>query len=117
MMLRPQVIRRTIAVPGAMLTVWDWPAKLEGKKKLRTGPPAVVIVHATGYHSRCYDHMISCLNPAMRCVCIDLRGHGGSSKPKPTSLGWTDEWSKEEWHYFPYPQFGADVAEVTKCVS
>lgn len=41
-----------------------------------------VFVHATGFHSRCWDQVIQHL-PSVHCFCVDLRGHGQSDKPKP----------------------------------
>ena len=52
-----------------------------------------VFLHATGFHSRCWDAVVAdlqangCLSngPGPRCLGIDLRGHGRSSKPWPPS--------------------------------
>jgi pimeloyl-ACP methyl ester carboxylesterase len=61
-----------------------------------TGQPAVLFVHATGFHARIWDQVIALL-PEYHCYAIDLRGHGRSSKPTPPY----------DWRYF-----GEDVAAV-----
>merc|ERR1719163_1160196 len=109
---RPDVVRRMITSGGGVkLAVWDWPA--EG-----TAAATVVIVHATGYHGRCYDSVVARLDRTVRCVCVDLRGHGWSDKPTPSSIGWTEAWSAQgkDYGYYPYPQFGSDVQEVVRAL-
>ena len=64
---------------------WEWGAE--------TGP-SVLLVHATGFHARCWDAVARRLSPSLRVVAVDLRGHGASTKRGP--FGWE--------------QFGADVA-------
>ena len=50
--------------------------------------PAVLFVHATGFHRRCWDRVIELL-PGCRCVAIDILGHGISEKPAPPEpYGW-----------------------------
>jgi pimeloyl-ACP methyl ester carboxylesterase len=39
-------------------------------------------MHATGFHSHCWDEVITRL-PGRRCIAFDARGHGRSSKPDP----------------------------------
>ena len=54
------------------LAVWEWPG--EG--------PALLFAHATGFHGRCWDHIIR-MFPRRHCLAIDGRGHGRSGKPEP----------------------------------
>ena len=57
---------------GIEVAVWEWPG----------GDPPLLFAHATGFHGRCWDHIIRML-PERRCLAIDARGHGRSSKPAP----------------------------------
>ncbi len=66
--------------------MYEWPA---------TGP-TVFLAHATGFHARCWDQVVARL-PEFRCIAVDMRGHGLSSKPNPPYL----------WRYF-----GEDVAAL-----
>ncbi len=73
---------------GIEIEVWEWPG--DG--------PAVFFCHATGFHSRIWDQLISRL-PEHRCITFDARGHGRSSKPEPP-YNWRD--------------LGADVAALAE---
>eukprot|EP01062_Namystynia_karyoxenos_P055718 TRINITY_DN46779_c0_g1_i1.p1 TRINITY_DN46779_c0_g1~~TRINITY_DN46779_c0_g1_i1.p1 ORF type:complete len:344 (+),score=80.14 TRINITY_DN46779_c0_g1_i1:94-1032(+) len=55
--------------------VWDWPAA-------GTAGATAVLLHATGHHSRCLDCVVRRLPPAVRCLCVDMPGHGRSSPPE-----------------------------------
>jgi lipase len=70
------------------LAVWDWPGD---------GPP-ILFAHATGFHGRCWDH-IAAMFPERRCLAIDARGHGRSSKPEPP---------------YHWRAFGRDLARVAE---
>ncbi len=74
------------AVNGVELQVYEWAA--DG--------PTVFLAHATGFHARCWDQVVARL-PEFRCIAVDMRGHGLSSKPEPPYL----------WRYF-----GEDVAAL-----
>ena len=41
-----------------------------------------MFAHATGFHGRCWDYIVKQF-PDRRCLAIDARGHGRSSKPAP----------------------------------
>jgi pimeloyl-ACP methyl ester carboxylesterase len=77
-----------IQANGVGLQVYDFPGK----------GPAVLLVHATGFHGRCWDQVVERL-PDQRCITIDMRGHGKSDKPAPPYT----------WSFF-----GADLAEVLR---
>eukprot|EP00928_Gymnodinium_smaydae_P020079 TRINITY_DN17755_c0_g2_i1.p1 TRINITY_DN17755_c0_g2~~TRINITY_DN17755_c0_g2_i1.p1 ORF type:complete len:379 (+),score=30.73 TRINITY_DN17755_c0_g2_i1:41-1177(+) len=63
---------------GTRLAVTEWAPK-EGS----SATPPFVFLHATGFHSRCWDEVIRRLSPAAHCFAIDVRGHGESDKPEP----------------------------------
>ncbi|MBS1855543.1 MAG: alpha/beta hydrolase [Acidobacteria bacterium] len=67
---------------GQQIAVWDWPGE---------GPP-FLFAHATGFHGRCWDRIISHF-PERRCLAVDSRGHGRSSKPAPP-CHWRD-WGRD----------------------
>ena len=62
-----------------------------------TGPP-ILFVHATGFHARCWNQIVARI-PGRRCIAVDMRGHGLSSKPDPPYY----------WH-----TFGEDVAALAR---
>ena len=75
---------------GLDLAFWEW----EGED------PALVLVHATGFHGRCWDQVIRHF-PGRHVIAPDLRGHGRSAKPAPpyhwTAVGEDLAWLAEEW--------------------
>ena len=73
-------------VNGVDLQVYEWPA--DG--------PTIFLAHATGFHARCWDRVAERL-PEFRCIALDMRGHGLSSKPEPP---------------YPWRRFGEDVAAL-----
>jgi pimeloyl-ACP methyl ester carboxylesterase len=54
------------------IAVWEWPG---------SGPP-LLLAHATGFHGRCWDHIVRQF-PGRRAIAVEFRGHGRSSKPAP----------------------------------
>ncbi len=42
----------------------------------------MLFAHATGFHGRCWDRIVARF-PGRRCLAVDSRGHGRSSKPAP----------------------------------
>ncbi|MFN0093230.1 MAG: alpha/beta fold hydrolase [Dehalococcoidia bacterium] len=77
-----------LAINGVEIQVYEWPGF----------EPAAFLAHATGFHARCWDQVVSQLG-GRRCIAIDMRGHGLSSKPPPP-YRWVD--------------FGEDTAEVLR---
>ena len=57
--------------PGEELAVWEWPGE----------DPPLLFAHATGFHGRCWDRIIR-MFPERRCLALDARGHGRSSRPE-----------------------------------
>ena len=45
--------------------------------------PQVLLVHATGFHGRCWDEVVAHLPPGLHVLALDLRGHGRSTKRGP----------------------------------
>lgn len=52
--------------------VWEWPGT----------EPALLFAHATSFHGRCWDEIVRAF-PERRCLAVEARGHGRSSKPAP----------------------------------
>ena len=48
----------------------------------------ILLLHATGFHARCWDQTVNALPESSRVFAVDLRGHGRSSKEGP--FGWFD---------------------------
>lgn len=51
---------------------------VERRADLRKHGPTLLFAHATGFHARIWDQVISHL-PAVHSICVDLRGHGQST--------------------------------------
>ena len=82
-----QPAEKLVALAGAELACFEWGDPGAG--------PTVLLVHATGFHARCWDGVVRALgSDAPHLVALDLRGHGRSSKAGP-----------HHWR-----QFGLDVA-------
>jgi lipase len=62
--------------------------------------PTVVLVHATGFHGRCWDRVVSALPDERHVIAIDQRGHGRSAKVPP----------------FNWESFGGDLAGLVKAL-
>ncbi len=45
--------------------------------------PTVLLVHATGFHARCWDRTVAALPDGYRVIAVDMRGHGRSDKRGP----------------------------------
>lgn len=69
----------SIQANGISLGFAQWHAELRGRE------PTLLFVHATGFHSRVWDQLISHL-PARHIVAVDQRGHGRSDRTEVT--GW-----------------------------
>lgn len=76
----------TVAVNGIELAYFEW--------GVRGAARTVLLVHATGFHARCWDGVArALLGDDLHMLAVDLRGHGRSSKQGPY-----------DWH-----QFGDDM--------
>ncbi len=77
----PTPVEHYLTAPKGDLCWFEW------------GPPSpdratYLLVHATGFHARCWDQVVAALPPGAHVVAPDLRGHGRSYRPE--SLG---DWS------------------------
>jgi pimeloyl-ACP methyl ester carboxylesterase len=77
-----------VASGDLKLAVWEWPGE---------GPP-LLFAHATGFHGRCWDHIVRHF-PGRRTLALEFRGHGRSSIPAPP---------------IPWPDFAQDVLAVAR---
>jgi len=68
--ISPQL--QTVENGGLDFAVWHW----------QGDGPRILLIHATGFHSRCWDQVVAHL-PGLDCWAFDMRGHGLSSKPAP----------------------------------
>lgn len=59
---------------GARLCYFDWGVP---------GGPAILLIHATGFHARCWDEVVRALPESYRVIAVDMRGHGRSEKTGP----------------------------------
>jgi len=58
---------------GIELAWFEWSAALRGRG------PTLLLVHATGFHARCWDPVVALLGPR-HVVALDQRGHGRSQR-------------------------------------
>lgn len=64
------------------------------------GAPTVLLVHATGFHARCWDRTVAALPEGYRVVAVDLRGHGRSDRREP----------------YVWDTFGGDLLELVEAL-
>jgi pimeloyl-ACP methyl ester carboxylesterase len=67
-------IDRSFQTSQVRLTYFEWG---------RSGAPVVLLVHATGFHARCWDQIVAALPDDFRVIAVDMRGHGRSEKRGP----------------------------------
>ncbi len=60
----------------ARLTYFEWGSP-------RPGHATVLLVHATGFHARCWDRVVAALPEGTHVYALDMRGHGRSEKVEP----------------------------------
>jgi pimeloyl-ACP methyl ester carboxylesterase len=73
-------VEKTFAGPGARIAYAEWG---------RAEDPPLLLIHATGFHGRCWDGVIRELKEAYRIIAVDMRGHGRSEKTGPI-----DDWAQ-----------------------
>jgi pimeloyl-ACP methyl ester carboxylesterase len=85
----PAPIEASTTVNGVSLTYFEW-----GREH---GGEPILLVHATGFHARCWDQVVAHLGQR-RIIAVDQRGHGRSDKV-----------DRIRWR-----EFGHDVAELVR---
>jgi pimeloyl-ACP methyl ester carboxylesterase len=76
--------QRTVPVAGCPINYLQW-----GEHDGDTG---IVFVHGGGAHAHWWTHVAATFGPWIRCVALDLSGHGDSGRRSDYSLEtWTDE--------------------------
>jgi len=71
-------IEHRIDLGDGELSCYEW-----GTTEDREVNHDVVLVHATGFHARCWDQVVRCLPERTHVWAIDMRGHGRSDKVGP----------------------------------
>jgi lipase len=66
-------IQHRVHVNGIELTYFEW------GQPSQVGEPTLLLVHATGFHARCWDVLIARLGER-HIIALDQRGHGRSQK-------------------------------------
>ncbi|MBT3608744.1 MAG: alpha/beta hydrolase [Gammaproteobacteria bacterium] len=77
----------TLNLPDVDLCVFEWGVP---------GGQQVLLVHATGFHARCWDQIVAGLPEDWHIFAVDMRGHGRSGNVPP----------------YKWPQFGSDLLHV-----
>jgi len=62
-----------VSANGIEQAYFEWGGSLRGEG------PTLLMVHATGFHARCWDPVIRHLGPR-HVIAVDQRGHGRSEK-------------------------------------
>ena len=81
--------KHTLTIDGADLCVFEWGAGAQGSQQ-------VLLVHATGFHARCWDQVVAQLPQDWSIFAVDMRGHGRSANIGP----------------FTWQRFGDDLLQV-----
>lgn len=68
-----------ISLDGREFCYFEWGEELDS---------VILLLHATGFHARCWDQTVAQLKIKRRVLALDMRGHGRSEKTGPFT--WTD---------------------------
>ena len=67
-------IERRLSVNGINMCYFQWGTPSH---------PTVLLLHATGFHARCWDQVIRSIKTPVNVISVDLRGHGRTDKQGP----------------------------------
>jgi len=81
-------VEKQIQVNSVNLTYFEWGERLD-----RT----ILLVHATGFHARCWDQVVAELGGS-HIIAVDMRGHGRSQNQGP----------------YEWKTFGDDITELVQ---
>lgn len=70
-------VEHRYAAPAGEICWFEWGAA--GAK------PTLLLLHATGFHARCWDATVAALPDDQHVIALDLRGHGRSYRPNSLS--------------------------------
>lgn len=68
--------QHTVNIDGTDLCVFQWGGDEPGCQQ-------VLLVHATGFHARCWDQVVALLPEEWSVFAVDMRGHGRSANQGP----------------------------------
>lgn len=89
-----------VDINGVRFCWFEWGAENRQKHKQKhRQKKTVLLVHATGFHARCWDETVKHL-PDCHVVAMDMRGHGRSDKKGP----------------YDWDVFGQDVTEFVRAL-
>lgn len=74
-----QPVERRVALKRGDMCYYEWSG---------AGENVVLLLHATGFHGRCWDKIVDELPASCHVLAVDMRGHGRSSKQGP--FDWID---------------------------
>lgn len=94
-------VEHRYASPAGEICWFEW-----GKAGTK---PTLLLLHATGFHARCWDATVAALPDDQHVIAIDLRGHGRSYRPNSLS-DWME--TAEDVVAFLRDQMTAPVAAV-----
>ena len=79
----------SVSIDGCDLAVFEWAGQSHGTQQ-------VLLVHATGFHARCWDQVVALLPEDWQIFAVDMRGHGRSANVAP----------------FTWQRFGDDLLQL-----
>ncbi len=94
-------VEHRYAAPAGEICWFEWGAA--GAK------PTLLLLHATGFHARCWDATVAALPDDQHVIALDLRGHGRSYRPNSLS-DWME--TAEDVAAFVRDQITAPVVAV-----
>ena len=74
------VVEHRFAAPAGEICWFEWGAT--------NAKPTLLLLHATGFHARCWDATVAALPDDQHIIALDIRGHGRSYRPDSLS-DWT----------------------------